>query len=862
MCLCFAYVTYAEQDFWKFVEVHRGMYQFSEVEEPPLDKTRTTEVLRAASELTLRRFWTPARGTETGGTVGGAAVMRNVRGIGNALEACPGQAHVLSAEHPFELLVPDILWFEPVVATLTMVYLADGDVLCSRNAMEHADLAPMVRQMSTLWNFAGDGDVIQGVIAGFAWPRDVGRVLDTPHGMAQSCPAGKWNLNALAVMRPDLAPLVHFVELVFGVPWKPRAGMHLIDRVPAVTLPLRKARFRETAEALPWKGKGIDKQSFNYPAKVDVAERLAYRYGVFAGAIERHLTGQGGQEGTAPAQAKQCSRAVGPRLTWTDARARDVFTGNLPGCAADPAVRWLGQLATASCLWCKATGVVSPKHVVWCALRRFASQRPDFSREVTVVGPGPEEWKHWQQAPERHERLHVHRWQAHAILASPRARSITRHEGTKAFVKFVTRARTDHQSRIPFAWTKAPLKPLAMSVRSPWLAYTATLPQFFVRAENLSPPQPGPWTYHEGRQWWFPDAYIESPARLQRWSRQVRKNQWRRASDQWLAGGSVNGACAESLRPFLRRLQRRNKPCEAQRDLCIACGGKWIGARTQAAGLSHDDRSQLGGNRYDYAHRVGGGCPVVVTARPPEVQCTRDLEATATVRLHRHPCLWLKGLAPQHLMPVIPQPPTHAVLQAIGRSSLTHSSLVTLMGLSASTCCSRLIWLSRSLWQSRRHHRRIHVSRIRAGELSHLFPQRNEVVSMDRSGSLRAAKFLSVPNYTHIVGCLHSLGQGILAILHVPPMNWLWVGGQLRGSICTRCGAARRSAWFAARGEFPVRSNYLARRWYFSNSSGATIYGCRRRIHLRWNGHGDQHDDRICDADGLQSGMVLPRGGH
>ena len=54
---------------------------------------------------------------------------------------------------------------------------------------------------------------------------------------------------------------------------------------------------------------------------------------------------------------------------------------------------------------------------------------------------------------------------------------------------------------------------------------------------------------------------------------------------------------------------------------------------------------------------------------------------------------------------------------------------------------------------------------------------------MDRSGSLRTAKFLSVPNATLAIGFLHSWGQWIRATLHAPPLDWPWFGGRHRRRI-------------------------------------------------------------------------------
>ena len=64
---------------------------------------------------------------------------------------------------------------------------------------------------------------------------------------------------------------------------------------------------------------------------------------------------------------------------------------------------------------------------------------------------------------------------------------------------------------------------------------------------------------------------------------------------------------------------------------------------------------------------------------------------------------------------------------------------------------------------------------------THFFPPWNEVVFMDRSGSLRAANFLSVPvTTTHAVGNFQFLGGNNpwMRALHAPTLEWPWFGGQ------------------------------------------------------------------------------------
>ena len=74
----------------------------------------------------------------------------------------------------------------------------------------------------------------------------------------------------------------------------------------------------------------------------------------------------------------------------------------------------------------------------------------------------------------------------------------------------------------------------------------------------------------------------------------------------------------------------------------------------------------------------------------------------------------------------------------------------------------------------------------------HLFPPWNEVVFMDRSGSLRAANFLSVPATTHAVG--------------------------------------------------------------ISQSFRGTVHGCGRCMHLRWNGHGMEANTALVIHHAMDAG--------
>ena len=538
-----AKVTCARPFFWTFVEAHRGMYQFVGVEGHHLNKMRTTDVPRKASDLDRQGYCTPARCTWRGGTAGCAAVMSDESHIVTALDAFPGQACVMPAELPCAALAPAVLFFVPVAAALIVVYFSDGEELGSRDAKKGADLAVMVRQMSIPWYIAGDCNLSPGVSTGSAWTRYAGRVVETPLCATHSSTAGTWKMIAFAVTRPDLAPMVHGIDMVRDVPWKPHAEMHLIVRAPAEDIPARRLKasvrpeqpalpqgersssivpqphytwrawYREAVEAMLRAGKSIAQWALSYLANAGEAARMGQRYGVLVGANEQYPTGPFGGEGATSDE-------------W---------------------------------------------------LHRTPSNRPCC-------------YIHWP-----------------------------------------LRAR-----------------------------------QAVVQEEGWLTPLPYLGTHHYGRQWSFPDMYIESPAPLQCWSWQVRQNQGRRASHQWLAEGSENGACVESVKRVMRAFWRSGKPREGQLALCIARGGMWTEARSVAAGQSQEDRCQHCGGLDNHLHTVWRGCPSVRAVGLPEVESIRDLEATAMGKLHRPPCLWLKALTPQHLMPDIPESPTHAVLWAYG----------------------------------------------------------------------------------------------------------------------------------------------------------------------------------------------------
>ena len=124
--------------------------------------------------------------------------------------------------------------------------------------------------------------------------------------------------------------------------------------------------------------------------------------GVFAGSAWLRYEGRvvvTPLEGAAPAQAKPCWLAAGPLYAGTDGRAREVIIRNVPGCAADPAVRGLGQLTTAFRFWCTAIVDASSKHTVWRTQRRLASQCTGFSREVTAENPRLTLGKTWCRDP-------------------------------------------------------------------------------------------------------------------------------------------------------------------------------------------------------------------------------------------------------------------------------------------------------------------------------------------------------------------------------------------------------------------------------------------------------------------------------
>ena len=116
------------------------------------------------------------------------------------------------------------------------------------------------------------------------------------------------------------------------------------------------------------------------------------------------------------------------------------------------------------------------------------------------------------------------------------------------------------------------------------------------------------------------------------------------------------------------------------------------------------------------------------------------------------------------------------------------------MGLSASTSRPSISWMGRRSWQSWRHRRCTQVSQIHAGEQLHHFSQRNEVVSSDRSGLLRSATFLSVPNATLDIGYLYIWGLWIWVTLHAPSLDRPWLGGRHCGKPGA-FGAALHYTW-------------------------------------------------------------------
>ena len=186
--------------------------------------------------------------------------------------------------------------------------------------------------------------------------------------------------------------------------------------------------------------------------------------------------------------------------------------------------------------------------------------------------------------------------------------------------------------------------------------------QAVVQGEGWYTPQPDLWVDHEGTKWFFPDTFEESPTFFQWWARHQRLNQWQRASGSWLAGGSEQGACVQIVKQHVRRLRCSGKAREAQLALCIACGGLWTGARVKAAGLSMNDKCQLCGDIDDELHRSWGGCPVIAAAALPEVERTKHLEVRAREQAQIFPCLWLRALTPESLMPHIPSPHIETVV--------------------------------------------------------------------------------------------------------------------------------------------------------------------------------------------------------
>lgn len=190
--------------------------------------------------------------------------------------------------------------------------------------------------------------------------------------------------------------------------------------------------------------------------------------------------------------------------------------------------------------------------------------------------------------------------------------------------------------------------------------------QAVVRAEGWHTPKPNKWRDHEDTRWFFPDAYDESPAFFHWWAKRVRQNQWGRAAQHWHTTGSEQGACVQVVKQHIARLRRQDKCREAQLALCIACGSMWTGARVKAAGLSQDDKCQLCGAVDDDFHQAWGGCPVIEAAALPEVVRTKHWERRASEQAERYPCLWLRGLLPEELMPPIPPPHAESLIRSNG----------------------------------------------------------------------------------------------------------------------------------------------------------------------------------------------------
>ena len=291
----------------------------------------------------------PARSTGMGGSAGRAAAFCGARQV-DTLEAPQGQASMMPAKSPFEVVAPAFSYLGPVTMAPVVVCRTVWDVLGGHIATCHAELAAMARQMGIPWNFAGDGHVRPGDFVGSARLCHVGGEVVTPQGAARSCMAGTSTPFDHAVMRRDFTSPVHRCELVPDMPRQPHARMHLILGAPAGNISVRKLLASNPLElpALPqcahialdaprthcvWQAclcllavtglrgcRSVTKLSIGHLASADEAQDAGPRYGALGCITEQYLTGQFGDAEELPAQARHLLRADGQQsdsMRWS-----------------------------------------------------------------------------------------------------------------------------------------------------------------------------------------------------------------------------------------------------------------------------------------------------------------------------------------------------------------------------------------------------------------------------------------------------------------------------------------------------------------------------------------------------------------
>ena len=101
---------------------------------------------------------------------------------------------------------------------------------------------------------------------------------------------------------------------------------------------------------------------------------------------------------------------------------------------------------------------------------------------------------------------------------------------------------------------------------------------------------------------------------------------------------------------------------------CVAAGGLWTGQRLASEGYPVLTQCPLPGcgDSDDLWHRYWGSCEPRGIANLPEVMDTDYLRVQAEAGRHLHPCLWMRGIIPQDLLPNIEPPPGHHRLVSAG----------------------------------------------------------------------------------------------------------------------------------------------------------------------------------------------------